>query len=71
MARANWFDVPSAMAEGGGRAAMLTAGILAVRGLPIAAAFVKVAAARGCPVPDTPGQLEWNMAGDRTPPEES
>jgi protein-tyrosine phosphatase len=48
--------------QGVGRAAMLAAAILAARGLPVTAAFERVAAARGCPVPDTTVQRAWVAA---------
>jgi protein-tyrosine phosphatase len=45
--------------QGVGRSALLAACLLAAAGVDSRAAFERVRAARGCPVPDTPEQREW------------
>jgi protein-tyrosine phosphatase len=45
--------------HGVGRSTMLSASLLARAGVPCEAAFDRVRAARGCPVPDTAEQGEW------------
>jgi protein-tyrosine phosphatase len=45
--------------QGVGRSALVAACVLARLGDTPEAAFERVARARGCPVPDTPGQREW------------
>jgi protein-tyrosine phosphatase len=45
--------------QGVGRSALLAASLLAAEGLDVEAAFERVRAARGCPVPDTPAQRQW------------
>ncbi|MBS1794605.1 MAG: dual specificity protein phosphatase family protein [Acidobacteria bacterium] len=45
--------------QGAGRPAMIAAAILVLQGLSTAEAFDKIAAARGCDVPDTEEQREW------------
>jgi protein-tyrosine phosphatase len=47
--------------QGVGRAALLAACVLAASGIDPAAAFDRIAAARGCAVPDTREQREWVM----------
>ena len=42
-----------------GRLALVAAGLLALRGIAVDQAFGLIAAARGCPVPDTAGQRAW------------
>lgn len=42
-----------------GRSSLLAACVLAQRGMPPVEAFDRIAAARGCPVPDTIEQLNW------------
>ena len=44
---------------GVGRSALLGACLLVLAGLDPQTAFDRIAAARGCPVPDTPEQQEW------------
>ncbi len=45
--------------QGVGRSAILAACLLVAAGLDVATAWTRVAAARGCPVPDTAEQREW------------
>jgi protein-tyrosine phosphatase len=45
--------------QGVGRAALLAACVLASTGLDVSAAFTRIQAARGCPVPDTTEQRTW------------
>jgi protein-tyrosine phosphatase len=45
--------------QGVGRSAMLAACLLASSGMDVRAAFQRIAAARGCPVPDTEEQRAW------------
>src|SRR5262249_28675576 len=45
--------------QGIGRSSLLAASILVVTGEDAETAFQHIRAARGCPVPDTPEQLEW------------
>jgi protein-tyrosine phosphatase len=45
--------------QGVGRSALLAACLLAAAGVDVRAAFERIGAARGCPVPDTPEQREW------------
>lgn len=45
--------------QGVGRSALIAASVLVVKGLDVNLAFERVAAARGCPVPDTQEQREW------------
>jgi protein tyrosine phosphatase (PTP) superfamily phosphohydrolase (DUF442 family) len=47
--------------QGVGRAALLAACVLAVRGIDTESAFTRIAGARGCAVPDTSEQREWVM----------
>ncbi|MFN8556576.1 MAG: tyrosine-protein phosphatase [Dehalococcoidia bacterium] len=44
---------------GVGRSSTLAACVLALAGVPPDAAFARIAAARGCPVPETAGQRAW------------
>jgi len=44
---------------GVGRSALTAACLLAMRGIPVAAAFEVIAKARECPVPDTSEQRSW------------
>ncbi|MBI5395249.1 MAG: dual specificity protein phosphatase family protein [Verrucomicrobia bacterium] len=48
--------------QGIGRSALLAACLLAASGLDADAAFRRIRAARGCPVPDTVEQQEWVKA---------
>jgi protein-tyrosine phosphatase len=48
--------------QGVGRASLLAVGILASQGLRVSDAFDRVAAARGCRVPDTAEQRAWAEA---------
>jgi protein-tyrosine phosphatase len=45
--------------QGVGRAALLAACLLVSAGLDVSAAFARIQAARGCPVPDTTEQRAW------------
>jgi protein-tyrosine phosphatase len=45
--------------QGVGRSALLAASLLALAGVDVDAAFDRVRAARGCPVPDTAEQRAW------------
>ena len=42
-----------------GRASLLAATILSLCGVAVDDAFATIEQARGCPVPDTPAQIEW------------
>ncbi len=44
---------------GVGRAALVAAGVLVAQGGTVDDAFARIAAARGCPVPDTEDQRRW------------
>jgi hypothetical protein len=45
--------------QGIGRSSLLAACVLVIAGVDPAKAFERIQAARGCPVPDSPGQREW------------
>jgi protein-tyrosine phosphatase len=45
--------------QGVGRSAIIAASVLVAAGVEADAAWGKVRAARGCPVPDTPEQRAW------------
>ncbi len=45
--------------QGIGRAALIAACLLVLAGIEPEAAFERVSAARGCPVPETPEQRKW------------
>lgn len=45
--------------QGIGRAAVVGIGLLATAGLSLDEAIQRVGDARGCPVPETPGQRQW------------
>lgn len=45
--------------QGIGRSALIVTGVLILHGLPVETALARVAAARGCPVPETPEQCQW------------
>jgi protein-tyrosine phosphatase len=47
-----------------GRSSLIAAALLVVHGVPAAEAWMRVEAARGCPVPDTAAQMEWVQRKD-------
>lgn len=52
--------------QGVGRSALIAVAVLVTMGMDVEEAIERVAAARGCPVPETPEQRQWLLDFART-----